>query len=164
MASSSKYQPMATSRVQRHIGSYPTAERTISGFATADRTTIVATRHFRPSVLTYQPAQASFATKPRLPPREVLWSPQLLHRRVAHERARYRQHPFFSIPLLEGRCYLVPTRVLLIHSTTSGLVQGQGMMRSLFMELSFTRMSERFTRSERPESVARMPIRSVFGG
>jgi hypothetical protein len=123
----------------------------------------MATRHFRPSVLTYQRARASLPTKPRLPPREVLWSPQLLHRRVAHERARYRQHPFFATPLLEGHCYLVPTLVLLLHSTT---VSGSShpMMRSLFMVLLLTTTFFRSTRPERPESVARMPIRSVFTG
>src|SRR5215211_3715003 len=64
--------------------------------------------------------------------------------------------------LLEGRCYLVPTLVLLLHTT--GPVQGQGTMRSLVMVLLRTTTFFRSTRPERPESVARMPIRSVFGG
>jgi hypothetical protein len=34
---------------------------------------MMATRHFRPSVLTYQRTPVSLPTKPRLPPREVLW-------------------------------------------------------------------------------------------
>src|SRR5215212_6163061 len=62
--------------------------------------------------------------------------------------------PLSDLLLRNRRCYLVPTLVLLLHTTGPPHVT----MVSPPKSFSFTRMSNRFTRSERPESVARTPI------
>jgi hypothetical protein len=82
-------QPKAASRAQRNTGSYPTAERTISGIATAGGTTIMATRHFRPSVLTHHCTLNRLPPKPptaALPSATLTPTSTSTHRRVARGR------------------------------------------------------------------------------
>jgi len=141
----------------------------------------MAARHFPPSVLTNHSTLNRLPTKPQLPPREMLWSPQHLRRRVAHERARHREHPLlpthpWELALLAAadpatKCILLKRLAVLANpycelpeQATISSRCSHPMIVSPFRVLPTTSTFERFTRSERPESVARTPIRSPLGG